>query len=484
MSRFSQNAKVLLRRRLASSAKPYLPFLDELFKANDQSIDLSLHGVLSVDQSGVSGELCGVHTKIALPSKDEPFLSARYAIMESGDIKPSHIPSFSAGPFRENPLYPPGLQERRYHDDPQEMRKVRVNAKRFYPPLVINTNPDTINGPPVVDKNGVVLGGNSRAMTMQLVYLSGNGYLIREAIKDSCSKGCFIGIGESLDRFIHPVLVRMVQVDARKESERARKLVRLMNMSLTQDLDLSSSIASHARLLSAEQWKQLAKFIAFNVESDQTINDYMLSSASRSLVRELLNIGVLSNQNISLYTYPESHKSGGLLNVQGRRLFLDLIMGYLAPNTKVLDRLNSRTQDIIQKVGPSIIASDCCDPEDSLLSDFRLALQAISELRVVTLKDLGRAILNTDAIGGGVFGLIKKNPTANLLLYLLVRYNRKSSVLTSGLRRYLALSNSGGSLSLFAKTPKLEMLYQSFDGVRTCPVSPFGFADRQEHEAK
>lgn len=483
MSRFSQNVKVLLHRRLVANQAGYLPYLNQLLQANDQSIDLAIHQLISSPHS-TSGELCGVQTKIALPSKDEPFLPARYAIIEASDLQASHIPSFSAGPFRENPQYPPGLQERRYHEDPQEMRKVRVNAKRFYAPLVINTNPDTINGPPVVDKNGIVLGGNSRAMTMQLVYESGNGYLIRDAIKDSCSKGCFIGIGESLDQFIHPVLVRMVQIDARKDKERARKLVRLMNVSLTQDLDLSASIAAHSRLLSSEQWKQLARFIASNVSTDQTFNDYLLSSSSRDLVRELLHIGVLSNRNISQYTYPESHKSGGLLNVQGRRFFLDLIMGHLAPSASTLDRLNSRTQDIIQKVGPSIIASDCCDESDSLLNDFRTALVAIASLRTVTLKDLGRMMANVDAVGGGVFSMIQEMPTAKLLLYLLVRYNRKPSVLTSGLRRYLSLSNSGGSLSLFAKTPKLEMLYQSFDGVRRCHVSPIGYVDKKEYEAE
>lgn len=62
------------------------------------------------------------------------------------------------------------MQERPYHSDAGEQDKVRGNALRLDPRLLINSNPDLTNGPPAVTDSGIVLGGNSRAMSIQLAY--------------------------------------------------------------------------------------------------------------------------------------------------------------------------------------------------------------------------------------------------------------------------------------------------------------------------
>ena len=45
-----------------------------------------------------------------------------------------------------------------------------MQAQKFKPVYLITDNPDTGNGPPVVDQEGNALGGDSRLMTLERVY--------------------------------------------------------------------------------------------------------------------------------------------------------------------------------------------------------------------------------------------------------------------------------------------------------------------------
>lgn len=70
----------------------------------------------------------------------------RYAVLEAADVVSSHDPMT----FGQDPRYPPDVQERVYHRDPNEQRKVQVGAQTLQPAIVLNRAPTPEAGPPLV----------------------------------------------------------------------------------------------------------------------------------------------------------------------------------------------------------------------------------------------------------------------------------------------------------------------------------------------
>ena len=99
-----------------------------------------------------STEYIGKSTELIVVTPDGvDRIPAHYVLLSAERIIASHIPDpFGSGPFSINPLYPENVQERRYEADTHEADKVRRQARNFIPQLIWNTNPDPINGPPMI----------------------------------------------------------------------------------------------------------------------------------------------------------------------------------------------------------------------------------------------------------------------------------------------------------------------------------------------
>lgn len=113
-------------------------------------------------ENGLPALLLGDETLISTSSES---IKSRYAIIELNNLVTSHNPTN----FAVNPYYPKGCQEREYHSNQQLQINVIKRAKDFEPRFLINDAPTSEDGPPIIDRNGVVLGGNSRAMILILV---------------------------------------------------------------------------------------------------------------------------------------------------------------------------------------------------------------------------------------------------------------------------------------------------------------------------
>ena len=155
----------------------------------------------------------GKETMLLTPNGKLP---AKYRLVEVADLIPSHDPIT----FAVNAKYPKGVQERAYDKSKEAQARVIDHAQNYEPSYTVNTNPDAINGPPVVTPNGTVLGGNSRTMSTVRLYRDGNGDVYRNMLR---TKAAEYGLKpEDVEGMKEPILVRQVDeprsVDAMLES--------------------------------------------------------------------------------------------------------------------------------------------------------------------------------------------------------------------------------------------------------------------------
>lgn len=155
----------------------------------------------------------------------------RYEVREMDDVIASHDPE---NQFRRRENYPQEAQERPYHSDEGEQQKVVGNALNYEPAFVVSTDASATNGPPIITQNGIVLGGNSRTMTLQMVYGQHpeKAAAYRQALVDNASQ---FGIGpQAIANMKRPMLVRVVSGQFSPEDMAKRS--REYNQTTTQQL--------------------------------------------------------------------------------------------------------------------------------------------------------------------------------------------------------------------------------------------------------
>jgi hypothetical protein len=267
--------------------------------------------------------------------------SAEYVMMEAADVIASH----DSQSFDQRKDYPEGVQERRYHDVPEEQNKIDRIARSIEPSLVVNTNPDAINGTPIVTEDGVVLGGNGRTMGMQRAYKlypeSGKKlkeYLIRHA-------RAFGVPSAEVEGMKQPILVRRMK--AGKDTDKLRGLGRRMNEALTQGMDpRTMEVALGQNYVTPE----LLDSLSHNM-GDETLSKFLGGARSRPFISSLERAGIIDQFNRAEFV----DKKTGLLNEDGRLRVERVLTARMLPNASVLSRMGSRLRGTIAKSVPSFI---------------------------------------------------------------------------------------------------------------------------------
>lgn len=179
-------------------------------------------------QSTPSRSIVGKQTQILGANSKE---IGRYEVREMDDVIASHDPK---NQFRRRENYPQEAQERPYHSDEGEQQKVVGNALNYEPAFVVSTDASATNGPPIITQNGIVLGGNSRTMTLQMVYGQHpeKAAAYRQALVDNASQ---FGIDpQAIANMKRPMLVRVVSGQFSPEDMAKRS--REYNQTTTQQL--------------------------------------------------------------------------------------------------------------------------------------------------------------------------------------------------------------------------------------------------------
>lgn len=294
-------------------------------------------------------------------------LKIRYRLVEAKDLVPSHDPES----FQPHPDYPADVQERAYHRDKAEQQKVIRNATRMNVAFLINTNPDAVNGPPIVTTEGHVLGGNSRTMSMQRAYSNHpeQAKRLKDYLREHATE---VGLTEhDVDAMEAPILVR--ELDPEDKSPKAlRTLVRQMNESFTQAMDPRTYQVALGRRLDSRALDSLIN----NMEEDETLNDFLGTARSRLFVDHLSRLGVIDERNSNQYIQKGTRR----LNEDGKTLVARILVGNMVDDADTLsDTLPSLLKSIAGVV-PYMMQAKSAGAEFDLSEDLRTALHAYNYL--------------------------------------------------------------------------------------------------------
>lgn len=302
-------------------------------------------------------------------------LRTQYALWPDDEVIQSHDPvTFSA--IAE---YPPELQERPYDRDELEQHKVIRNAQMLEPILTINSNPDAVNGPPIITQDGYVLAGNSRVMSIKRSRTEKPG-AYANYLREAIPMHPIFGLAPT-DNLEDRMLVRVI--DPGQDFDR-KTISSILNESFTQSLTASARAVSLGKKLPPELFQSIGEWMG---EGDSLSE--ILGSKGGKIIEMLQKKGVIKSTNYGEFTKSRGGKTSRVLSVDGRQTIRLAIMGALIDDRDVLSLASVRLEKFYASVAPILVAMEY-DPDVekggySLLEPFRQGARAVSLLGVSTL---------------------------------------------------------------------------------------------------
>jgi len=265
-----------------------------------------------------------------------------YALVEAADLIPSH----NAETFQKNAGYPEGIQERTYHSDKQEQGKVVANAQDLNPAILLSDDPTPTNGPPVITASGIVLGGNSRTMSIQRAY-SATKAAAKKAIdyknQISLQARKFGLIPANAFDMEKPVLVRVVHVE-RGDVQTLHRMATDFNQALTQGVSEEAEIASMGKNISTATIEKMGLRMA---NRDLTIRELLGKKDGLEILDWLIDDGAVSPADKNRFISAKV----GLLNEPGKIKIEKAIFGSIIDDA---DLISAAPKSLQNKIGRSL----------------------------------------------------------------------------------------------------------------------------------
>jgi hypothetical protein len=365
------NAAELFAEAMASKAIQKLNMLAQAFpgladRAVRPSQDI-LHEVAAETPRKPTREGAETVVYVAGEGGKPKALKARYRLVEADELIASHKPDT----FAQREDYPTGVQERAYHRDKSEQAKVIRNAQRMDPRFVVNTNPDAVNGPPMVTGDGVVLGGNSRAMSMQRIYSAHpeKADEMRQYLTDHAHE---VGFKPAdIGALKNPVLIREVEVEDTSKRN-LQVLVRQMNESFTQGMDPRTMQVAMGRRLDTDTLKTLAN----DLGEDETLASFLGSKRSERFVKALHRAGIIDDRNANQYTV----KGTNQLNQDGVQLVSRILVGRTVQDADILSNTGPQMIEAVARAIPAMTQATAHGEGFDLGPDLAVAISAFNDL--------------------------------------------------------------------------------------------------------
>ncbi|HNN96589.1 MAG TPA: hypothetical protein PKI03_30145, partial [Pseudomonadota bacterium] len=391
---------------------------------------------------GIEGAACGLPAALVLAAAQGapvPRL-ARYCLLTVARLIPSHDPLRG---FRPRPEYPSGVQERDYQRDKAEQLKVLGIAQNLIPELVFNGAPGAIDGLPVVTHEGYVLGGNGRSMALQLHYAHG-GLAAADYVRDHAAQFGFSRA--QVESVAQPVIVRTIETTHPADRGELRELVRLLNIPLTQTLDLRSETVAEAQRLTSDALDVLAVALA---APEATLRDYLSSRESRTLANALRRAGILTDNNAKRLLTADGFSEDGKIFVER------LLTAALIPDAVLLDAAGGGLLGTLARSAPWLLAAASGGAGWDLRPSLRAAVADYIELRAAGMPSVS-AYLRQGRIEGPPH--VTGDPRAVELLELLHEVGGKPLAFARFARRYAELAQAhptaqGGLFAAEKRTP-------------------------------
>ena len=392
---------------------------------------------------GLDGGVCGLPAALVLAAAQGapvPRL-ARFCLLPAERLIPSHDPLRG---FRPRPEYPSGVQERDYQRDKAEQLKVHGIAQNLIPELVFNGAPGAIDGLPVVTHEGFVLGGNGRSMALQLHYANG-GLAAADYLRDHAAQFGFSRA--QIESVQTPVVVRTIETSHPPSRAELRELVRLLNIPLTQTLDLRSETVAEAQRLSGDALDVLAVALA---SPDATLRDYLSSRDSRTFAGALRRAGILTDNNAKRLLTADGFSEDGKIFVER------LLTAALIPDAVLLDAAGGQLLGTLARSAPWLLSAATAGEGWDLRPALRAAVADYVELRAAGMPSVS-AYLRQSRIDGPPH--VEGTPRAVELLELLHEVSGKPLAFARFARRYAEIAQAhptaqGGLFAAEKRTPE------------------------------
>ena len=309
-------------------------------------------------QEATPGEY-GAESVVKTPTSDIP---AKYKLVEASDLQPSH----NAETFAPNPNYPPGVQERAYQTSKEAQNRVIQQAQNYDPRYTVNTNPDAVNGPPIVTPDGTVLGGNSRTMSTQRLYARGQGDAYREYLSDNAQQ---FGIDpEAIDKMQNPVLVREIAAPADVES--ARRLGSELNKNMTGALGVSERAVSAGKSITPQSLSAISSMLD-DLGPDSSIRD-LLRERGRDVMSILTRDGAVTERERPQFI---DTASGGL-SEEGKQFVERALLGTVVDDPTLMERA---PKSVLNKLDGSLADISSIAPRTDEYNLLPMVREAIAE---------------------------------------------------------------------------------------------------------
>lgn len=297
-----------------------------------------------------------------------------YRVVESSDLIASHHPET----FSKNPSYPEGIQERQYQNDKIAQGRVIDQAQKFDPAFVINDSPTPVDGPPMITPDGIVLGGNSRTMTLQRVYGRGgheNPYPAR--LRETAS---YFGIPpETLAKFKNPVLVR--QIDSPPSDVAGlRRLGSELNRGFTADLSTHEKAVTSGKMISPATMDWIGR--RMEELGDATTLRQFMEAEPFQIVRRFLNDGVITQRDL-LGLVDQKRQ---LLTEKGKDFFEKAMIGRVVDDPVLLSNIPASVTQKIAGALPSLVQLNIRGGGWDLAGDLNQAVDKVIDARARGLK--------------------------------------------------------------------------------------------------
>lgn len=285
--------------------------------------------------------------------------AAKYGIIELSDLMASH----NWNNYSKNDNYPPGCQERQYHDNKQLQANVEMRAKNFKPTHLINEDLTAESGPSIINPDGVVLGGNSRVMILNRVkaHNSSGWKAYQEKLYSRAENFGFDG--DKLDMFENPVLVRVVSVNM----DRCSHYSWVFNTSTKNDTDASDRAITLAKDISDKTIYELSQVIE-EAEVETFAQMYEDKSVSRKIEKILSDSGVINSSNHTAWI------KDGSFTATAKIMIESILIGTILNDKKLVESAKNYTSNIIRSISSIIKIRSFPEPWN-LIKDFEAAIK-------------------------------------------------------------------------------------------------------------
>lgn len=243
---------------------------------------------------------------------------ARYRVVEADALRSSHDP-FTFAPTEG---YPAGIQGRDYQRNQAAQETVRARALDFNAEMALNPSTSATEGQPTILPDGTVLAGNERSMHPRLAAeLAPEKYAAyRRALEQRAPQ---FGLDPlQVAGMQRPVLVRELTsiADLYGGPPRWAEINRLSDVTATKAKSLVEEGAARAQALQGAG--DALRHFGETIGADETVSQYLGTAHGRTFVKQLLDHGVITKEELGRFTSGE-----GALTTDGREAIRQMLLG-------------------------------------------------------------------------------------------------------------------------------------------------------------